>query len=1549
MSANQQASNDGGTEIAVIGMSGVFPGARTVAEFWRNLCDGVESVSFFSDEELRVAGVSEEMLTNPNYVRARAIIADIALFDAGFFGLSAREAELMDPQQRLFLECTWSAIEDAGYNPLATNCHVGVFGSCSLSTYLMHNVFLHCSTVDSTAVTRIMLGNNRDFLTTQVSYRLNLTGPSVAVQCACSSSLIALHMACQSLLSGECDMALAGGVSIVVPQTIGYLYQEGGIYSPDGHVRVFDRHARGTVGGDGAGIVVLRRLADALADGDPVRAVIKGSAINNDGAAKAGYAAPSVEGQVRVVRDAHLVAEVDPESIGYVEAHGTGTALGDPIEIAALSDAFGASTSKRQFCAVGSLKANIGHVESAAGIAGFIKVVLMLQHRLLPPSINFEQPNPQIDFKGSPFYVNTRLSKWAAQGTTPRRAAVSAFGIGGTNGHIVLEEAPPGAEPSPGRPWQLLVLSAKTRSALDQGTVALGRSLRQDRDVTLADAAYTLQVGREGFHHRRMLLAGGGDPDAAASALESFDQHRLVTGTVEDFSGRIVFLFPGQGAQYPGMGGELYRHERPFRENLDRCCELLRRHLEIDLRDAIFDTADSAADERLAQTAIAQPALFAVEYALAQLWMSWGVRPQSMLGHSIGEYVAACLAGVFSLEDGLRLVAARGRLMQQMPAGGMLAVRAPKHEVAPLLEDGISLSAINGPELLVLGGPKAAIARAERWLTERGLAHHRLHTSHAFHSALCEPAAALFADEVSRVRLNAPSIPYLSNVTGGWITPESATDPAYWASHLRHTVEFSPALELLMEAAPSIFLEVGPGQTLSTLVLQYQRRGGEHLVLSSMGRAGQRKPEQEILLWSLGHLWLRGGHVDWKAFHADERRRRVPLPTYAFDRQRYWIDPPEAEGNEKPMRGRKRGELTGKRVDVADWFWRPDWHRTLPLASTPAIEEGCQLVFAEETGIGLAMTRRLAVCPGSAATVMSGARFSDSGTGTYTVRPVSTEDYVVLFRTLWAAGRFPSTIFHCWNVTPRSPEESGRAYFERMQQRGFYSLLAMAKALHEIDFKDAIDLVVVSNRLHDVSGDEGLTPEKATLLGVCKSIAQEQPGITVRSIDIVAPVAGSLQEQLMIDRLLAEALHRPPETVVAYRGRQRWVQSFEPFRLEACSGASSGWRRNGVYLIAGGLGRVGLLIGAHLARSVQAKLVLLSRFGLPPRSAWAEWIGTNEEADPTRRGIEAVLAMEASGAEVMVASANVTDESAMRRVLRSVDERFGILHGIIYAAAARRAPAADSLLVTLDPDSAAAEFRPKVDGLYVLDHLLRGRSLDVCLLCSSIASVLGGIGLAAYAAANLFMDSYCAAAQGMQATPWVSVNWDIWPPEAGEGKTLQTSIDRYAMTEAEALDTLDRIVSALPSGQVVVSTGDLVMRGNVWLKAVGDRGAARGVAHPRPDLHTEYAAPRNETEMLVARTWEELLGFGPLGIYDNFFELGGHSLIAGQVVSKLCVELQVDLPLRCLFEGPTIAELALAVLRHRAREVDDMTLEGLLADLQSHAGGQEARGSSEVL
>ncbi len=932
-------------DIAVIGLACRFPGAETVEQFWQNLSDGVESISFFTDAEMLAAGVDPQLLQQPTYVKASPILGEIESFDAEFFGYTPKEAALIDPQQRLLLECAWESLEDAGYDPGTYGGAISLYAGASMNTFLLNNVYpnrhqldthdpLQTLTLSSMGGFQMTVANDKDYLTTRVSYKLNLRGPSVNVQTACSTSLVAIHMASQSLLNGECDMALAGGVSVHSPQKVGHLYQEGMILSPDGHCRAFDAQAQGTLFGSGAGLVVLKRLEDAISSRDQIYAVIKGSALGNDGGQKMGYLAPQAEGQTVVAAEAMAMADVEPESIGYVEAHGTGTELGDPIEISALTRAF--NSQQRQFCAIGSVKTNVGHLNIASGIVGFIKTILAIQKRKIPPSLHFETPNPRIDFDRSPFFVNTQLRDWPEM-ETPRRAGVNSLGIGGSNVHAILEESPaPQPSGTNKRSVHLFTLSAKTEQALRALAQTSVDYFQTHPELPLGDVCYTRNIGRAHFEWR-VAIATSSLSDLtnqlenwlSAPQSSNFFQGQASSKST---SAKIAFLFTGQGAQYQNMGRELYETQPIFRQALEACNTILQSLLEKPLLEVLYSQTSPQAKEGdvpnalLDQTAYTQPALFALEYALYQLWQSWGIQPSAVLGHSIGEYTAACVAGVFSLADALKLVAARGRLMQALPAnGGMVAVMADEATVRQLLDRRnfeVTIAAVNGPESLVLSGEQAAITQVAEALSNQGIKTTYLKVSQGFHSPLMEPMLVEFDQIAQQVTYHSPQIDLISNVTGEKIGHEIAT-PNYWCQQIRQPVQFAASIKTLSDSDYKIYLECGPKPSLLGLArtllevpvafnptpISTAPRHSE-LYLPSLS---PQKNDWEVLFQSLGQLYTHGIAIDWPNLEQGFEHYRISLPTYPFQRQRYWFDPPSNPAPQKTAAGHR---LLGQRIST---------------------------------------------------------------------------------------------------------------------------------------------------------------------------------------------------------------------------------------------------------------------------------------------------------------------------------------------------------------------------------------------------------------------------------------------------------------------------------------------------------------------------------------------------------------------------------------------------------------------------------------------------------
>lgn len=1482
------------TDIAVVGMACRFPGASDPESFWHNIRDAVECIRFYSPMEMEHLGVDPALIHNPAFVRAASSLSDPELFDADFFGYSPREAELMDPQHRIFLECCWEALENAGYSPGSCPKMTGIYAGSSLSSYLLYNLLPGMQGAHAENAFEVMIGNDKDFLSTRVAYKLNLWGPSLTVQTGCSSSLVALHLACQALLTYECDMALAGGVSIQVPQRAGHLYQEGGLNSPDGHCRTFDAKAGGTIFGSGAGVVVIKRLSDAWEQGGCIHGVIKGSAINNDGSRKAGYTAPSVESQRDVITMAHAVAKTSPAEIGYIECHGTATALGDSVEVLALKEAFAQKQGNEQRCALGSVKANIGHLDAAAGIAGFLKALLVLKHAVIPRMPWFEKANPSLDLESSPFYVPTEGVAWVS-GAKSRRAAVSSFGIGGTNAHMILESWPHERTQHPAQVDQIICISARSAAALDAATSNLRDFLSAPNSFGLSDIAYTLQTGRKEFPFRRALVCR--NKEEAAAALESFDSQMLFAGHTSGITRNVVFMFPGGGAQYVNMALGIYKSEPVFRQEVDRCVSLLGTEIRTLVRDSLYPR-EGAAEETsgaLRRPSVGLPALFAIEYAMAKLCMSWGVDPRALIGHSLGEYTAACLSGIFRLEDTVELVALRGRLFEQLRKGAMLSVSEGEQNLIAILPAGLDIAAVNARGQCAVAGPEDIIERFSEVLREKGIDFRRILIDTASHCQMVEPILGSMRRFISGLRLQKPRIPLVSNLTGTWLQPEEATDPGYWERHLRSTVRFADGVELLATLSDCSFLEVGPGHTLSTFARMRVRPPSS--VFSSIRHFYDSQPDTSFLASTVAKLWTHGVSIDWNRRHDGTKRLRCPLPTYPFERKRYWIQPPRDAATAQPRR------VSGKTLDVATWFYQPSWRRRpLPAQVANNLDSrGTWLVFLDRSGLGEQCATDLEAANERVIRVQIGDGFERTGSGSYTLNPKQKSDYFAVMRDLISYGGLPAKVLHFWNLDSRQ--------FDEIQYYGYHSLVFLIQAVDELNLPEPFDLYVIAKELFRIESRDLCEPDRSTALGPALVIPQEYPGITCRVVDIPNQPAWSPQEAARW--ILREARSHSQDPVIAYRGEMRWVRDFETIELPEPKDSEDRLRTHGVYFISGGLGSVGLSVAGYLARNYLAKLALFSRYAFPTHDGWDQWIVDHGSDDAVSRKIIRLQGLEDFGAEILLLRANVADEQEVAAALKATEERFGCVNGVFHLAGLA-GEAALGLLRDSRVEAYTRHLEAKVHGTRCLNNVFQDRPLDFRVLFSSNASVLGGIGSAAYTSVNTFLDTFAEA-----RAQWISVNWDAWPRE-GVDFVPRTSLDAYAMSEQESVTALRRILHSAPPGQVIVSTGDLHERLRIWVRAERkpDSGRAEEIRAPisRPSLANAYEAPSSPEEHVLAGIWQDLLGIDRVGVNDNFFDLGGNSLIGLKVISSVQKNIGIKLPMVTLFESPTVGRLAKAVL-----------------------------------
>jgi phthiocerol/phenolphthiocerol synthesis type-I polyketide synthase E len=1482
-SVNSLVESDASTDIAIIGLACRFPGARDVTEFWANLEAGRESIRDVSEKEYLAAGGDPAALNDPYLVRVESDFPDIDCFDARFFDYSPAEAEWLDPQQRVFLECGYHALEDAGYHATHYPGTIGVYAGANESRYYLDNVYPRLAGAPlSTTSLAMETANMLGILPTRLSYHLGLRGPSVSVQTTCSTSLVAVHLACQDLLNYDADMALAGGATINTALRLGYRHVPDGPLSPDGRCRAFSADGAGMSSGNGVGLVVLKRLVDALTDRDHIRAVIKGTAINNDGDRKVGLIAPSVQGQAEVIVAAQELAQVSPEDISYLEAHGTGTLVGDPIEVAALTGAFRRGTDRKQFCALGSVKTNIGHLLSAAGIAGLIKTVLALEHQIIPPSLNFARPNPLIDFANSPFWVVTTATPWQCDG--PRRAGVSAFGFGGTNAHVIVQEAPsrPVVQRSPA--WSILPLAAKTPSALEAMAGELGAYLGAHPELDIVDVAHTLQCRSGPFPHRRTTVCRG-----TAEAAEILLGGGLDTGQAEAADRPVVFLFPGAGAHYNLMGRDLYRSEPVYRSVIDRSAEVLAPVLGYDLRSVLYAEQDTLTDsptlldgDGATRRSAAYPAVVATEYALASLLLSRGVRPAGLLGHSLGEYAAACLAEVFSLEDVLPLVAERERLIASVGGLTLSVQLAAQHCNDRYLSGQLSLTAINAPRSCVVSGPANEIAQLEARLTADKVTHLRLRTPGAVHSALLDPVLDELAIAVGKADLREPQLPFVSSLTGTWITKEQATDPTYWVRQSRMTVQFAEGLTQLHTDIRPVLLEVGPSHGLAKLAeLQL---GPDTITLPAMRHGQAPYDDQQFLYRAIAQLWTHGVPVNWASL-TEQSGWRVSLPGYPFERKRFWLDAPAADPHIDHDRPTLPMPHTASHSDVAEsastaaLLYGVSWQRCVDLVrlDPDVVAARRWIILSDRSALAREFAEALSHYGAEPIVVVPGAEFRWVDAMSFVLAPERKEHYSLLLDAMGRAGT-PLRIVDFWACLATAADGLDLA-----------STVGIAhSASHSTE---DIELCVVTYGAYDITGGEKLIPQSACAVAASRTLALELPQISTKIVDLDPAEVEGVDRARLVQCLLADFTHQGGAELVGHRAGHRWRQDFEP--LTAKDLPEPPLRQDGVYVITGGLGGVGLRVAEHLARKYRARLVLVGR-------------SASEEQVPTRlRGL---------GGAVLVRRADIADHRRVKEILQETQRRFGAIHGVVHAAGVP----GGGILPFLNRDDIVRALRAKVVGTRVLLDTLReiDAAPDFVVLFSSLAALSGTPGQACYAAANAFLDAFAGHAFRDLGIPTLSINWDVWRGlgMAADTQGLQDVLVTAGMDADAAVTAFRSCLAATPLGQVVVSTlpPDALFRA-VAAAATAATAVLDADTAPRD---VDSTIPETSLERDVAAIWEEALGVTGIGLHDNFFELGGHSMLALQIVQRCKDRLNLDVTVQQLFTTRTVASL---VQHSRAR------------------------------
>ena len=1543
--------------IAVIGMAGRFPQAPDVDALWDMLLQGREGITRLTREELLEAGVRLEEVDDPSYVPMAGLIDQADAFDARLFGFSPKEAEYVDPQQRVFLETALSALEDAGCNPYTYRGAISVYAGAAISLYQMSVMMANYDVLRSSDSLRTLFatGVANDYLATRVAYKLRLRGPAVTVQTACSTSLVAVHMACQSLLSGESDVALAGGVSIQSSCfKSGYMYSEGGMTSPDGRCRPFDEGAGGTIFTDGSACVVLKRLADALADGDHVYAVIRGTAINNDGSEKLGFAAPGIPGQAAVVAEALAQGGVHPDEIDYVEAHGTGTALGDPIELTALSQAFRAAGSTGRACPIGSLKGNVGHLNHAAGVTGLIKVIQSLRHGRIPPSLHFKRLNPNVSAEDMPFFVPTEGLLWQ-RGERPRLAGVNSFGIGGTNAHVIVEEGPPASTSPSAVGWHALTLSAKTDAALQASAARLQAWLEQHPHAPLADVAHTLSVGRIAYQFGAVVVA----QDAAQAAAQlrerskaTYAQGAAVCTTDRSVARRpVAFLFPGQGSQRRGMGASLRRTEPAYARAVEQALALAARFLPgVDLEATLYGDPADPGLLPLDRTDIAQPAIFLSSWAMCQLWLAHGVRPDYLLGHSIGELVAAAVAGVLTLEDAFEVVVERGRLMMAMPRGRMLAVPLPAEVLAPLMGDELCLAAVNAPAMCVVSGEAASIDALAARLKDRGVFGSTLRTSHAFHSWMMRDAVPGLVALLRTKTLRAPSIPIVSNLTGELLTDEQACNPAYWGEQLLGTVRFAQGIQTLRGERVGLLVEVGFGRTLSTLAQEgLEARPGIE-VITSVGVEQAQREEQSQFVHALGRAWTSGAEVDWRARYSGEARRIVPLPGYAFEREPYWA-------MDKASRAMVlRGGMSRRSSGPADWTHTLSWRRQAParaVGATPAAEPGSWLVFGDDTPFSTRLVADLRAGGATVREVRQGEEYQDDRDRNFVLDPQRPEHFQLLTKTLQALPQPPGHLVYLWSLGRQADGSAGL-------EPCYLTPMRLVQALGGASDADAaLRLCLFTRDVQAATGAERIDPDGALLFGLSMVIPVEHGNLPCLQVDLDSAELGADPEALA--RRVAGILRSDaPAAILALRAGSVWVPVSDPVVLPTVAPDASPIRRRGVYLVTGGLGDLGLAIARHLAAEHEARLILVSRQQLPPEADWERLCHDSTTSARLAATLRSLLEIRRLGGDVCVGSANVADAGKLATIVEQAVQRFGPVHGVFHAAGL---PGSGPIILK-SQEQIDKVFDAKVGGMRAIERCFEGRELDFIVLFSTIASVIGGIAQSDYGPANAWLDALARRGPPPCTRRLVSFNWDAWG-ELGMAVTTvlpepaaslwAEEIKQIGISTRQGMDILMRgLASGLP--QLVVckrlETGlaghaEGVVRLSKPLPrasdAMGLEASPSSQRYPRPALSAEYVAPRNELETVLVRFWSDALHIDGIGIHDDFFELGGHSLLALQMIPKLREHFGTTISPRELFGqsvSRTIAELAPIIEAKLIEEITAELAEGEPAVALASTAGQ---------
>ncbi len=1450
-------------DIAVIGLSCKFNKASNYTEYWDNLVNGVEMLDRYEAKDLINKGIDKDIVNNPNFIKVSSFVNSPESFDYPFFGYTKEEANAMDPQIRILHEQVWLALEDAGCNISKYKDKIGLYLAASENlNWLAHSMLNQNEKIAPFYQSKI---SNKNYISSLISYNLNLTGPSYYIDTACSSSLSAVHMACRSLLLRECSIAVSGGIKINPIKNYGYFYQDGMTASKDGRCRSFDSDSSGTVGGNGAGIVVLKRLEEAIEDGDPIHAVIKSSAVNNDGRRKVGYTAPSVIGQADCIKSAHKFAGVESKTITYVETHGTATKLGDPIEIDALNEAFDYNSEHQ--CAIGSVKTNLGHLDTAAGVAGLIKTCLALSKRIIPPSLHFNEPNPNIDFNSGPFYVNSKTQPWETEDNLPLRAGLSSIGIGGTNVHMVLEEFSENKKISSVES-QLILLSAKTAKSLKNYYSKLIGFLKEQQEINIADLSYTLGTGRTFHKYRNYIVCK--DKEGLLTGLNNLiqEEHYKL-----DTKKEIVFLFPGQGSQYFGMAKKLYHEINFFKENIDSGLEVLKTKTGEDFT-AILGYGKEEEDSTLIhETRYTQPLLFLIEYSLAKLLIDWGVTPNYMIGHSLGEYVAACLSGVFSLEDAIEIILKRASLMDKMKKGTMLYVGTPLSDIKPLLNDNISIAAINTENSVVVSGTTQSIDQLQNLLEQQDTPNKILKTSHAFHSYMMDDMLDDFEKELEMISFSDPTIPFISNVTGEPIKNEEVKSTKYWVDHLRHTVNFSKGITYLTKK-DCFFIEIGAGRTLTSFCKQNKHYSNtKHVSVNLMAQAQQNIDDLQFFMDGLGKLWVHGLEMNWdKVFYA-KNRRKVSVPGYSFDQYKldFDINPFEKISNQSFV----------SRKPISEWFYTSNWKKSILQDSNLEDKKGTYLIFSNESPLLDNLITQLRKIGNTVHVVLQSDNFKKIDEETFGLNPDIKKDVIELFKSI--DDYSIDKIIFGWDYTGNDQSKIVNVYKKYLNLgKGLLSLSPI------LDRK----VYFLSSLNNNVLGEESINIAMLISQMLGKIIAQENPNISTSFIDIDT----TNTELDLMNKIIKELYVNDDYKNIAYRKKERWVEFYDQIKIDSHKKPDLNKK---LILITGGLGKIGQYFTSYLCETHNAEVVLIGRSKLPKEEEWQSYLeGNTIIEDSIKSNIFKLKSLRDKGFDVTYYDSDVSDILDFEQTIHKIEKVHGRISGIIHTAGNHDIKSFKPV-EEIDEKAIISQFNPKVAGTLNIHKVFHDQNLDFVWITSSLSSILGGLTYGAYACANRFIDGFIQHHK-KDLKNWIGINLD------GVGDNMISS-DELIMIFEKSLSLIDH-------KQLIISIKDI---NSVIQKIsnVSDQETKEDTDNEieRPLLRTDFVLPTTDLETELCQMYQSFFGISEIGVKDDFFELGGDSLKAMTFIKRVNTQFGVEINLKEFFSMSDVKRLSLKI------------------------------------